>query len=327
MREPVRLPVVQNDRPHLSFSELQVWERCQWRWHLEKQLEVGEKAEGFDLIYGTAAHHAMELLFREKLPVGDVIAGFDRKLDEGMDALTLSLPPGKTPTDGLYKRGKPQKKRDEYDRMSLDEQLWLDVDAFEKFRMASRRFIPDVIRLPELRDAEVLASELDLYEEVLRTDGLRKNFKGFVDMFVAVPKRRGKGRTLLLLDFKTCSWGWMASKRNDPMVQAQLHLYKHFLCRRFGTDPTTVQTAFVLLKKSAPEAAMAAEYVSISAGPKSVARAVEMLQRAITGMHSDVLERDHGRCQMRLDSGKLAGWGDCPFLETEHCPTSRRLPE
>ena len=327
MREPVRLPVVQNDRPHLSFSELQVWERCQWRWYLEKRLGVGEKEEGFDLIYGTAAHHAMELLFRENLPLVDVIAGFDRKLDEGMEALELSLPPGRSAYAGLYKRGKSQKKRDEFDRLELSEQDALDVDAFNRFRMASRRFIPDVTRLPELQGAEVLASELDLYEEILRTDDLRKNFKGFVDMFVAVPKRRGKGRNLLLLDFKTCSWGWMASKRSDPMVQAQLHLYKHFICRKFGTDPSTVQTAFVLLKKSAPEDASAAEFVPVSAGPKSVGRAVEMLQRAITGMHSDVLERDHSRCQMRLDSGKLAGWGDCPFLETEHCPTSRRLTE
>ena len=37
-----------------------------------------------------------------------------------------------------------------------------------------------------------------------------------------------------IFDWKTCSWGWDAKRRSEPMTTYQLTLYKHFFARKMG---------------------------------------------------------------------------------------------
>ncbi len=81
--------------------------------------------------------------------------------------------------------------------------------------------------IPEIEDAlndyfeefEVMAVEMPLYEPI---DNEELQFKGFIDAVVATPD--GK---VHIFDWKTCSWGWNAKKRSEPMVTYPLTLYKH----------------------------------------------------------------------------------------------------
>ena len=85
--------------------------------------------------------------------------------------------------------------------------------------------------IPEIEDAlnnyfdnyEVLAVELPLMEDIDGQDDYK--FKGFIDAIVKTDD--GK---VHIFDWKTCSWGWDAKKRSEPMVTYQLTLYKHYFC-------------------------------------------------------------------------------------------------
>ena len=92
--------------------------------------------------------------------------------------------------------------------------------------------------VPEIEDAlneyfeeyEVLAVEMPLMEKIDGHDDY--NFKGFIDAVVSTPD--GK---IHIFDWKTCSWGWDAKKRSEPMVTYQLTLYKKFFCQKHKINP------------------------------------------------------------------------------------------
>lgn len=289
MMKQVQLPVVQNINPHLSFSELGVWEDCQWRWHLEKLHDLHKDESSFELVYGNAAHFAMELLFGKDPPPDTEIY---RQFVEKLDADLLSAAP-----DGVLSE-EWQKKYNECTPSAL-------------------LFIDDVRKIEELQGAEPLLSEMNLYENISRSDEISKHFKGFVDIIFT---RKVDGKTkLLICDFKTCSWGWPKSKSKDLLVQAQLLLYKHFLCKKFEVDPADVDVAFILLKKKPKDKEPGVQFVPITSESAEIETALNLLQRAITGMHSGTFTKNTKACVKRW--GKLIV--KCPFLRTDKCSSGK----
>ena len=77
--------------------------------------------------------------------------------------------------------------------------------------------------MPEIEDAlneyfeeyEVLAVEFPLMIDI--EDEEEYKFKGYIDAIVATPD--GK---IHIFDWKTCSWGWDARRKNDKMTTYQL---------------------------------------------------------------------------------------------------------
>ncbi len=74
------------------------------------------------------------------------------------------------------------------------------------------------------------------------------DFKGFIDVVIKTPD--GKYH---IIDWKTCSWGWDARRKNDKMVTYQLALYKNYFCQKHNIDPKKVETYFAFLKRTAKE--------------------------------------------------------------------------
>ena len=82
-------------------------------------------------------------------------------------------------------------------------------------------------------------------EPINSFDDAQFDFKGFIDLVIKTPD--GK---IHVIDWKTCSWGWNAQKRADPMTTYQLTYYKHFYAQKFGVDPKDIETHFALLKRT-----------------------------------------------------------------------------
>ena len=163
--------------------------------------------------------------------------------------------------------------------------------------------------IPEISDAlkdyfeeyEVLAVEMPLMEDIEGHDEYK--FKGFIDAVVATPD--GK---VHIFDWKTCSWGWDARKRAEPMVTYQLTLYKNYFCQKMNVDPKDVETHFALLKRTANKNRV--EFFRVTSGARKTENALKLLNQAL-----------HNPKKQRYIKNKLSctkGYG-CKFYNTKHC--------
>jgi ATP-dependent exoDNAse (exonuclease V) beta subunit len=167
-----------------------------------------------------------------------------------------------------------------------------------------KRIIPEIqAGLEEYFDEfEVLAVEMPLMEPIATED--QYNFKGYIDAVVATPD--GK---VHIFDWKTCSWGWNAQKKNDRMVTYQLTLYKHYFCQKMKVDPKNVETHFALLKRTAKKNHV--EFFRVTSGPKKTENALKLLKTALYNIKNQRYIKNRLSC--------TSGYG-CKFYKTEHCP-------
>ena len=160
--------------------------------------------------------------------------------------------------------------------------------------------------LPEIEDAltdyfgeyEVLGSEIPLDEKI--EDEEQFIFKGFIDGVVATPD--GK---VHIFDWKTCSWGWDAKRRSEPMTTYQLTLYKHFFARKMGIDPKNVETHFALLKRTSKKDKV--EFFRVTSGPRKTQNALKLLKKALYNIKNKRYIKNRLSCRF------------CAFNKTEYC--------
>jgi len=144
-------------------------------------------------------------------------------------------------------------------------------------------------------DHEVYSTEEMLYEELAGD----KKFKGFIDLVVK------KDDTYHIIDWKTCSWGWNARKKNDKILTYQLTLYKYFFAKKHVIDLKNIETHFALLKRTAKKNEV--ELFRVTSGEKKVNNALKLLDKAIYNIDSKRHPRNRLSCKM------------CEFYKTEHC--------
>ncbi len=160
--------------------------------------------------------------------------------------------------------------------------------------------------LPEIEDAlrdyfgeyEVLGSEIPLDEKI--EDEEEYIFKGFIDGAIATPD--GK---VHIFDWKTCSWGWDAKRRNAPMTTYQLTLYKHFFARKMEIDPKNIETHFALLKRTSKKDRV--EFFRVTSGPRKTENALKLLKKALHNIKNQRYIKNRLSCRT------------CVFNKTEHC--------
>lgn len=273
----------------ISYSSWMSFRKgCQWRWKLDVCDELRSNNKGIHMDFGTACHAAIEHYRTRKDPISlaDALDWFEitfRQLHE---------------QNVLEYREKERSAR---------------VDDFVK---AGRVIISELDNCLELREAEIIYNEHPLRLPIDRSDDLKIDFKGFIDMVIKWKDGRGNP-VLYVVDFKTCSWGWDGEKRRDRDLAAQLFLYKHFLSKEFNLDPKQIRCAFVLLKKRPPKGACAVEFFPVSAGPISVQHALDELNSDLTDIKkrfdTNTLKKNRNHC--------VSPFGDvCPYLNTDKCP-------
>ena len=184
------------------------------------------------------------------------------------------------------------------DDHEVDKKLVLDMIG------QGKRIIPEIESALQdyFDDYEVLAVELPLMEDI--QDQPDYKFKGFIDAIV----KTSDGK-VHIFDWKTCSWGWNAKKRSEPMVTYQLTLYKHYFCQKMNVDPKDVETHFALLKRTASKNRV--EFFRVTSGPKKTENALKLLKKALYNIKNKRYIKNRLSC--------TGGFG-CKFYKTEHCP-------
>lgn len=297
-KEIVRLPVVQ-PREKISYSEWQLFRsQCQWRWYLDyvEKHRMGDRSMALE--FGTAMHATIERLLDpvvdRRISVDDAVWLFAMLIDRAVGELTVL---------GWIQHG-PWMESPDGSPVPSDSPAYLKV--------AGERLIRAIPTVPELANATVVRLELEIDDELARTDAPIR-YRGFIDLLLTL--RDGHGRLIFLLgDFKTCKWGWPYQKREDEDVLAQVRLYKHFLCKRLGIDPKLVRTYYFLMKKEPRKSDKMGviEPLRVSSSERDIKNTLEAIQGDVTRMRSGVYERNRDNC--------VKPWGACPYYDTELCP-------
>jgi hypothetical protein len=253
---------------HISFSELKDWDFCPFYHKLTRV----DKIDGFTgneyTAFGSALHSVCEKKLLEEEIESDF---FVKELKNNIAKLD--------------------------DDHEVNKKLVVDMIG------QGKRIIPEIEdALNEyFEEFEVLAVEMPLMEDIDGEEDYK--FKGFIDAIVATPD--GK---VHIFDWKTCSWGWDAKKRSEPMVTYQLTLYKNYFCQKMGVDPKNVETHFALLKRTAKKNPV--EFFRVTSGPRKTENALKLLGTALYNIKNKRYIKNRLSC--------TGGYG-CKFFNTEHC--------
>ena len=254
---------------HISYSELKDWKFCPFYHKLTRV----DKIDGFKGNAYTAFGTAMHSVCEKKL--------LKEEVDDDFFVAELRKNIAQLPED-----------------VDVDKKLVLDMVGQGK------------AIIPEIQDAldeyfeeyEVMAVEMSLMEDIENENDHK--FKGYIDAVVSTPD--GK---VHIFDWKTCSWGWNAQKKNDKIVTYQLTLYKHFFCQKMKVDPKDVETHFALLKRTAKKNHV--EFFRVTSGPKKTENALKLLNTALYNIKNKRYIKNRLSC--------TSGFG-CKFYQTKHCP-------
>jgi hypothetical protein len=261
--------------PHISFSELKNWDKCP---HYHKLVHL-DKLTGFEgnvhTAFGTAVHDVCE-----KILMNDSDIGCQDLFEVRFLASLKALP--------------------EHIRSSLDKKL------VTQMRQQGRDIV--VLVLDAVKEYfgayEVISTEERLMEPISEYPETKYSFKGFVDLVIKTED--GKHH---VIDWKTCSWGWDARRRSEPMTTYQLTYYKHYFAIKHGIKPEDVETHFALLKRTSKNDRV--EFFRVTSGPKKTSNAVNFLKKALHNITNKKHIKNRLACRDKF--------GTCEFFNTTHC--------
>ena len=255
--------------PHISYSELKQWAECTWR---HKLLYV-DKVETFQgnehTSFGTAVHETVEKMLTEN--ISDPYEYFDKKFNEILEEL------------GLLDSDLANTMRQEINGI------------FEAVRPAIDSYFEDK------GGWSIVAAEESLKEPITESRVEGYDFKGFIDLVI----KDGHGH-YHVIDWKTCSWGWDARKKNNPIFTRQVVYYKHYYSKKLGIKPRAISTHFGLIKRTAKKNRV--ELFRITSGERKTKNSLDFLDKALYNITNERYFKNKLSCKY------------CPFAGTEHCP-------
>ena len=178
--------------------------------------------------------HKRKLVYEDKLKgfVGNIYTAFGT-------AVHLACEKGYTENSDSEERKKIFTKsfEEESDRLGIEK----DSD-WQKFKDQGLILSSEAVTVTKqyFPDWEVFSAEEKLYESI---ESENYNFKGFIDLILK------KDDKYILIDWKTCSWGWDARRKSDKMTVYQLSYYKNFFAKKYNIDLNNIEITLPVSKK------------------------------------------------------------------------------
>ena len=256
--------------PHISYSELKQWTECTWR-HKLLYLDRIDTFQGNEhTSFGTAVHEAVEQMLLDNIK--DPYIYFDNKFTEELRRAGIA--------------------EDTALASAMREQV---VGIFELVEPTLDEYFS------EKGGWTLVATEQRLNEPITETKVTGYDFKGFIDLVLI----DGNGH-YHVIDWKTCSWGWNARKKNDIVFVRQLVLYKYYYAKKFDINPRAISTHFGLIKRTSKKNRI--EVFRVASGERKTKNLLDFLDRALYNITKKRYIKNRLSCKY------------CPFHETEHCP-------
>lgn len=258
---------------YISYSELKDWVTCPF-YHKLVHLDNLKSFKGNEYTaFGKAIHHVCEVhLLEESIDVK--MGEFKKVLTEEANSVGVLLT-----------------------EQSFDSMCSQANNIFKDVLPAMREYLND--------DFEVIATEEPLMEPINHDelkDVVPHNFKGYIDLVL----KTKSDQKYHILDWKTCTFGWLRDKKQDPNTVYQLTLYKHFYGQKHNIPAKQIETHFGLLKRTVKKDYV--ELFRVSNAAKRTNDALNLVVRAIKNMESGNFMKNKLSCPK------------CEFKKSVHCP-------
>jgi ATP-dependent exoDNAse (exonuclease V) beta subunit len=222
----------------VSFSQYSMWLKCPMQWKLSYIDKLAPYEASLNTVFGDGIHSALQEYLRLLYNVStkdadafDTYAEFTKVFDEGLKDLKLA-------TEEQLKLTEEE----------LDELDLVTPTRIEEFRKDGKTILDHVtsyaIRSKHFpsKQYEVLGIELPL-EIPMR--GGKIMYKGFLDIVL----KDKVTKKILILDFKTSSFGWNKYQKADRTKIDQLLLYKRFYHQTFNVPMSDIDVEFFVVKR------------------------------------------------------------------------------
>ena len=259
---------------HISYSELKDWAKCPF-YHKLAHLDSLRKFEGNEYTaFGSALHDTCEKLLIETKKNNnfniDESAYFEKQFRNRINSLNSK---------------------------GLNQKLLSDMK--EQGLTLAKEILPGIKK--RFGNFELISAEEQLMIPIKEYVEEEYDFKGYIDLVI-----KTKDGKYHVIDWKTCSWGWDARKKNDSLINYQLTFYKHYFAQKHGIDPKNIETHFALLKRTAKKNRV--EFVKITSGKRKTQNAINLLLKALYNIKKKNFIKNRLSCKF------------CEFYKTEHCP-------
>lgn len=269
--------VYEDDKKYISFSQVELFNECSWRWKLRYINKI--KLSNIFLVFGNSVHETIEYAINNKNEKIDYKKKFQERWNENFSAFLTE--------EYVKKESKKKSFIDTCKHMYKNGPI-LCQEAAESI----------AVKFPGW---EILFVELPLQEQLSEEDDLYY-YIGKIDLVLT------NGERIIIIDWKTASWGWDARKRGDKMKHYQLMLYKHFYAKKFDIDVDLIDCYFSLVKRTAKKDRI--EFILVEGGPKKIKNSLNIVNNVVYNIRKEKYIKNFQSCKF------------CPFRKTEHCPGS-----
>lgn len=221
-------PTIDYDtQKHVSFSQMNVYRGCNYRWKLEYKDGLRKFTSSSHTTFGTAMHETLQTYL-------DVMYDDSEKKADDMDLFALFK------KNFMEEYEKQVKDNDDEHYMTRDEfeEFYQDgLEVIESFKAERHlHFFKDKIHL--------VGCEVPI---TITPDENRPNvyYIGYLDV-VLYNETSG---TFKIIDIKTSTKGWFKWAKEDETKQFQLLLYKRFFSRQYGIPEDKIEIEFFILKR------------------------------------------------------------------------------
>lgn len=266
-------------KAHISFSELTDWIECPYRHKLVHIDKLGTSSMTPHLSFGTGVHDANENYIQTRTMDKNIAFEIIRQSWKDNEELF---------TKGPFPSWSPNGFGVVDDWIKKADRVMDDVPAFLD---------------SEFPNWECYGAEELLYE---RVENQPIWFKGFIDAILTVKDAKGKSK-YVIIDWKTCGWGWPKEKQENFNVQLQLILYKNFWAKKHGIDTRDIKCAFALLKRDGA-VGKSIGLVPVSVGPITIERGLSVINNHVRAVEKKFFIKNRDACRF------------CTFVNTSHCP-------
>lgn len=260
---------------YVSYSSIKDWKFCPFYYKLTRVDKVASGTESIHTAFGKAVHSTIEEIFlQEKQDSFD----YEKRFLENFKKEFSSL---------------PQQIREQISEKDRN-------DFCEQGKMLATKVLPACLEY--FGEFEFVSAEEELLEDIREYEKDDFKFKGYIDLVL----KTKSDQKYHIIDWKTCSWGWDAEKRNDSLVTYQLTFYKHYFSNKYKIDPERIETHFGLLKRTAKKDNV--ELFRVTSGEKKVNNALKLLKECVYNVDNERFIKN------RLSCSK------CQFHKTQYCP-------
>lgn len=265
---------------NLSHSSLsQYEEKCPFSFKLKYIDKIYLDEASYHSVFGHAVHDSLQALLEEKITETELEELFPRLFREKLKKELTA--------EQIQEILQGKKDRDAVFDMSQNGAM-LCAKSIEKLHETFPGF--KFIGAEKLLEEPLFVSKKNDYL-----------FKGKIDLVIQLTDG-----TYVLIDWKTCSWGWTPRQRSDKWKTYQLAYYKHFFSLIEDVDFKDVDTYFALIKRTDKDDFI--EFVKVPVGEKKVSNALQVIQDITIKVDKNFFPKNKLFCEK------------CEYHKTIHCP-------